>query len=128
MKTCMCCKRNNIIPTFSFYCRFCYNVLDESYGLDVPDYLKYFNIMYNTTYFDKYRPYNSLQTLHDIFRYDLFVTDKSLPALLEIILYLKVFHNQLGRRHQADRPEHTCMNAHMHVYTKAFALFLTTNG
>ena len=47
MKICSCCKHSEIKPTFSFYCRWCYNYLQQRYGLNVNDYIIYFNTMYN---------------------------------------------------------------------------------
>ena len=47
MRICMCCKQTDIKPTFSSYCRFCNNHLQQKYGIDVTDYKTYFKIIYN---------------------------------------------------------------------------------
>ena len=35
MKICLCCKQCEIKPTFSFYCRWCYNYLQQKYNIDI---------------------------------------------------------------------------------------------
>ena len=58
MKMCLCCKRNEIKPRFSFYCRWCYIYLQQSYGLDDTDYITYFKTMYNKKVIEKDCSYN----------------------------------------------------------------------
>ena len=91
MKTCLFCKQNEIKPIFSFYCRFCYNYLQNKYSLDVIDYITYFQIMYNITFTVKDRSFNNLHAIHNHFQNKLRVTDKPLAELLEIVTFLK-FH------------------------------------
>ena len=86
----MCCNQSGIKPKFSFYCRFCYNYLQQKYGLDVNDYITYFKFMYNKKVHVEDCSYNSLHEVHNHFQYNLRVTDRPLAELLETILSLKV--------------------------------------
>ena len=90
MKVCMCCTQRDIKPTFHFYCRWCYNYLQQIYGIDVVDYIIYFEIMYNNILLVEDCVYKSLCETHNHFQYNLRVTDKQLAELLETILFFKV--------------------------------------
>ena len=85
-----CCKQSDIKPTFSFYCRWCYNYLQNKYGVDVIDYVIYFDIMYNRIVLVEDCACKSLYEIHNHFLYNLRVTDKQLAVLLETILFWKV--------------------------------------
>ena len=90
MKICLCCKQCEIKPTFSFYCRWCYNYLEQKYSLKIEDYITYFQIMYNKIVPVEDCKFSSLKTIHNHFQHNLKVTDKPLAELLEVILFLKV--------------------------------------
>lgn len=90
MKICLCCKQCEIKPTFSFYCRRCYNLLQKKYNLNIVDYIRYFQIMYNERFVEEDCRFNSLHEIHKHFQYNLQVTDKPLAELLEVILFLTV--------------------------------------
>ena len=90
MKVCTCCKQSDIKPTFSFYCRICYNYLQQKYGIDVIDYIIYFELMYNKKVPVEDCAYNGLDEINNHFQYTLHVTDKKLVELLETILFSKV--------------------------------------
>ena len=87
MKTCLCCKQNEVKPKLSFYCRFCYNYLQNQYGLDVRDYIAYFQITYNRLIPVEDRSFNNLHAIHNHFQNKLRVTDKPLAELLEIMQF-----------------------------------------
>ena len=90
MRICLCCKQCEIKPTFSFYCRKCYNLLQKKYNLNIVDYIRYFQIMYNERFVEEVRRFSSLHEIHKQFQYNLQVTDKPLAELLEVILFLTV--------------------------------------
>lgn len=90
MKICLCCKQCETKPTFSFYCRRCYNLLQKKYSLSIDDYIIYFQIMYNQIVPEQDCSFRSLKAIHNHFQHNLHVTDKPLAELLEVILFLKV--------------------------------------
>ena len=90
MKICSCCKQCEIKPTFSFYCRWCYNYLEQRYSIDIADYITYFQVMYNKIVPVEDCKFGSLKAIHKHFQHNLQVTDKPLAELLEVILFLKV--------------------------------------
>ena len=90
MKIRMCRQQNDIKPTFSFYCRWCYHYLQQKSGLDVKDYITYFKMTYNRKVLVEDCSYKRLHEIHNHFQYKLRVTDKPLAELLEILLVLKV--------------------------------------
>ena len=65
--------------------------LQNQYGLDVRDYIAYFQITYNRLIPVEDCSFNNLHATHNHFQNKLRVTDKPLAALLEIIQFLK-FH------------------------------------
>ena len=87
MRICMCCRNNHIKPTFSFFCRNSYIVLNRKYGLSVTDYILYFESMYDKIVDVKDCSYTSLTEIHNRFLCNLHVTDKPLAELLEAILF-----------------------------------------
>ena len=89
MKICVCCKQCEIKPTFSFYCRWCYNYLQQQYSIDIADYRIYFQVMYNKIVLVEDCEFGSLKAIHDHFQHNLHVTDKPLAELLEVIFILK---------------------------------------
>ena len=90
MRLCLCCKQCEIKPTFSFYCRKCYNLLQKKYNLNIVDYIRYFQTMYNESFIKEVFRFSSLHKIHKHFQYNLQVTDKPLAELLEVILFLRV--------------------------------------
>ena len=76
MKTCLCCKQNEIKPTFSFYCSFYENYLQNKYGPDVTDYITYFHILYNKTFNVEDCSFDNVHAIHNPFQYKLCVTEK----------------------------------------------------
>ena len=90
MKICLCCKQNEIKPTFSFCCRWCYIYLHHRYGIGVMDYLIYFETMYSKKVPGEDCEYKGLYEIHNHFLYNLRTTDKQLAGLLETILFSKV--------------------------------------
>ena len=89
MNTCMCCTRREIKPTFSFYCRWCYNYLQHKYSLNIADYIMYFQIMCNKIVPVGDCKSSSFNAIHNHFQHNLHVTDKPLSELLEVLLFLK---------------------------------------
>ena len=89
MQVCMCCKQSDIKPTFSFYCKWCYNYLQQKYGLDVNDYIVYFKITYRKIFLVEDCSCKSLHEIQNHFKYNLRVTDRPLAESLETILFLK---------------------------------------
>ena len=90
MKICLCCKQNEIKPTFSFYCRWCCGYLQQRCGLAVMDYIIYFETMYNKIVPVEDCSYKSVNEIHNRFTYNLRITDIPLAEFLEAILFLKV--------------------------------------
>ena len=90
MRICLCCKRCEIKPTFSFDCRNCYILLQKKCNLNIVDYIRYFQIMYNESCIKEVFRFSSLHKIHKQFQYNLQVTDKPLAELLEVILFLRV--------------------------------------
>ena len=90
MEICFCCKQNEIKPTFSFYCRWCYIYLQQRYGLHDTDYITYFKTMYHKKVIEKDCSHNSLFEIHNHYQYNLHLTDKPLAELLEVVLFVKV--------------------------------------
>ena len=90
MKICLCCKQSEVKPTFSFYCRRCYNYLQQKYSLSIEDYITYFQLMYNKIVPVEDCNFGNFTALHDHFQHNLKVTDKPLAELLEVILLIKV--------------------------------------
>ena len=90
MSTCMCCQKNHMKPTCSFFCRNCYIALNRKSGLSVKDYIVYFENMYGITLPNKTCKYKSLTEIHKHFLCYLHITDTKLVELLEAILFLKV--------------------------------------
>ena len=90
MKVCMCCKQSDIKPTFSFNRRWCYKYLQHKNGIDVIDYIIYFEIMYNKIAPVEDCAYKSLYEIHNRIQYNLRITDKQAAELLETTLCLKV--------------------------------------
>ena len=74
MKICSCCKQCEIKPTFSFYCRWCYNYLEQR-SLNIEDYIIYFQIMYNIIVPVEDCKFSSLKAIHKHFQHKLKVTD-----------------------------------------------------
>ena len=68
MKTCSCCKQNDVKPTFSFYCRFCYNYLQQKCNIDVADYVTYFQVTYNKIVSVEDCSFGTLRAIHDRFQ------------------------------------------------------------
>ena len=90
MKICLCCKQNEIEPTFSFYCRWCCGNLQQRCGLAVVDYRIHFETMYNKVVPVEDCSSKSLHEINNHFTYNLRITDRPLSELLETILSLKV--------------------------------------
>ena len=90
MKICLCCKQNEIKPTFSFYCRWCCGYLQQRCGLAVMDYIIYFETMYDEIAPVEDNSYTSSHEIHNHFTYNLRTTDRPLSELLEEILFIKV--------------------------------------
>ena len=82
-------KRDRLNLHLLFIAEYVFLMLQNKYGLDVIDYITYFQIMYNKTFTVKDRSFNNLLAIHNHFQYKLLVTDKPLAELLDIIQCLK---------------------------------------
>ena len=97
MNRCFCCKYDDVMPTFSFYCLACYNNLLRTYRIDISDYITYFQMSYRKLIHPDDCNFDTLIAIHSHFKHILKLTDKSFSQILETILLLKVTAYNLER-------------------------------
>ena len=89
MRPCTRCQYRRVRPTFSYYCRDCYQRLQKQYHLCSEDFLMYFQCCYEFPQINEgYYKLNFDHLYYYMRSWEL--VDVPLAELLERILYIKV--------------------------------------